>query len=173
MLDFENVGQAAADRLLDRQLHITSAEVIPDTDDVSSNFLALGTTLGYVCVLDTSKLLIPGHHTFSDVVKLRWKAHKGSITSMISSSKAGSTVMITAGTDSRVLSWQVHGSGAHQVAEVHLPGSKCRATLSRGLQSPCLAGGTGLALCGTSDGQLLSLDIVRSSLYLLTLAPYL
>jgi hypothetical protein len=159
MLDFEAMGEEAANRLVDKELHFTSAVLIPARGDV-----ALGTTLGYVCLLATSKLLTPGHCALSNVIRLRWKAHKGLVTGIILSPSEGGDIVITAGADHRVCSWQLHEAGAVQLAEAHLPDDACKSSITRGVHSPCLAGGGGFALCGTGDGHLASINFVRFGL---------
>lgn len=173
--DFQTMGEAAANRLVDRQLHFTSAVIIPVGGDVVSGHVATGTTLGYVCLLATSKLLTPGHRNLSDVIKLRWKAHKGLVTGIILSASETGDVLITAGADHRVCSWQLHEEGAVQLVEAHLPadGDGHKASIASGFHSPCLAGGSGFALCGTGGGHLASIRLVRSVFPLLLYFPLL
>jgi hypothetical protein len=78
---FEATRDQAREKLLDSQCHFTSAVLLPSPHRAPVH-VAMGTTLGHICILTLSQLFTGGHQRLSNVIAHRWKAHKGCVNSL-------------------------------------------------------------------------------------------
>ena len=66
--------------LLDSQCQFTCSALLPTSlSSPSQRLVALGTTLGHICIVSHTRLLSSGKQRLRDVLRGRWAAHAGGV----------------------------------------------------------------------------------------------